>query len=116
MVSVGYDPNGMVQTMAVLEKASGKGGGAPEFLSTHPNPGNRLEYLEAEIKKKYAAAESGKVGAEEFTRNVLARRISALPPLPADAAVWCAHCREEKAQAAKRVAHADPHYTATLSP
>ena len=56
MVDVGYDPNGMVQTMTVLQEASGKGGGATEFLSTHPNPGNRLEYLKAEIKKKYAAA------------------------------------------------------------
>jgi hypothetical protein len=35
---------------------------------------------------------------------VLARRISALPPLPVDAGVWCAHCREET-EAAKRVAN-----------
>jgi predicted Zn-dependent protease len=106
MVDVGYDPNGMVQTMTVLQQASGKGGGAPEFLSTHPNPGNRLEYLKAEINKKYAAAAGGgKVGRDEFTRNVLARRIGALPPLPENAATWCAHCREE-AETGKRLANA----------
>ena len=75
MVAVGYDPQGMVQMMSVLQKSAGKGG-SPEFLSTHPNPGNRLEYLRAEIKKKYvAAADSGKVGVEEFRQNVLSHRI-----------------------------------------
>ena len=54
MTSVGYNPNGMVETMTVLQQAAGTGG-SPEFLSTHPNPGNRLEYLKAEIKKNKRA-------------------------------------------------------------
>src|SRR5688572_394992 len=73
MTASGYNPQGMVQLMNVLQKTGG--GGAPEFLSTHPNPGNRLEYLSSTIKKRYArAASTGRLGEEEFRRNVLSRR------------------------------------------
>jgi predicted Zn-dependent protease len=97
MTQAGYNPIGMVQTMAVLQQSAGKGGGGPEFLSSHPNPGNRLTYLQETIQRKYAAAaQGGKVGQEEFRRNVLSRRATALaPPLPVAAVVWCAHCRHE---------------------
>ncbi len=98
MVATGYDPNGMTETMAVLQGATGgKKGGPPEFLSSHPNPGNRLEYLKQTIDKRYrGAAQGGKIGAEEFRRNVLSRRSMALAPLPngATASTWCAHCRD----------------------
>jgi len=95
MTQAAYDPRGMVQTMSVLQQASG-GKGGPEFLSSHPNPGNRLEYLRETIEKKYAgAAQGGKVGAEDFQRNVLARRVAAMEPAPVDAVVWCAHCHED---------------------
>ena len=95
MTEAAYDPRGMVQTMTVLQQAAGKGG-APEFLSSHPNPGNRLTYLKETIQKKYApAAQGGKIGEEEFRLNVLSRKIAALEPLPAGAVVWCAHCRQD---------------------
>jgi predicted Zn-dependent protease len=48
----GYDPNAMIGLMKVLEAAGG-GGGQPEFFSTHPNPGNRVEHIEAEIAKEF---------------------------------------------------------------
>jgi predicted Zn-dependent protease len=93
MTQAGYDPTGIVQTMAVLQEAGG-GKSGPEFLSSHPNPGNRLEYLRETIQEKYpVATRRGEVGAEEFRRNVLSRRITALDPLPAGALGWCAHCR-----------------------
>lgn len=95
MTQAAYDPRGMVQTMAVLQQASGGRGGV-EFLSSHPNPGNRLSYLKQTIQQKYvAAARGGKTGEEEFRMNVLSRRIAALEPLPKDAVVWCAHCRHD---------------------
>jgi len=95
MTQAAYDPRGMVQTMTVLQQAAGKGG-APEFLSSHPNPGNRLTYLKETIQKKYApAAQGGKIGEEEFRLNVLSRKVAALEPLPAGAVVWCAHCRHD---------------------
>jgi predicted Zn-dependent protease len=52
MVEAGYDPRAMLRVMEVLAKAS-SGSGRPEFLSTHPNPGNRTERLKEEIAKRY---------------------------------------------------------------
>jgi predicted Zn-dependent protease len=49
MIDAGYDPEGMVGVMQVLEAASG-GGGQPEFFSTHPNPGNRVEAIREAIE------------------------------------------------------------------
>ncbi|WP_400190987.1 M48 family metalloprotease [Hymenobacter sp. B81] len=48
----GYDPRSMIRVMQVLESKGG-GGGGPEFLSTHPNPGNRIGVLEQEIAEAY---------------------------------------------------------------
>ncbi len=40
----GYDPFGMSRVMEILKRVSEKSGGAPpEFLSTHPSSGNRIE-------------------------------------------------------------------------
>jgi predicted Zn-dependent protease len=52
MAEAGYDPRAMLRVMEVLEKASG-GSRQPEFLSTHPNPGNRQEHIKAEIAKRF---------------------------------------------------------------
>ncbi|CAG0930538.1 Beta-barrel assembly-enhancing protease [Planctomycetaceae bacterium] len=50
----GYEPDGIVRVMEMLERYTNEhGGGGPEFLSTHPNPGNRVEYLNEQIKKEY---------------------------------------------------------------
>lgn len=49
MFSSGYDANEMVDVMRVLESASG-GGSQPEWLSTHPNPGNRIQEIEQAIQ------------------------------------------------------------------
>lgn len=48
----GYDPRAMIQVMEVLQQAGGSSG-QPEFLSTHPNPGNRIGELESEIKEEF---------------------------------------------------------------
>jgi len=57
-----------------LQSSGGKKG-APEFLSTHPNPGNRVEYLTVEIEKKYFdAAHNGELGEENFQRYMGSRR------------------------------------------
>lgn len=47
MYKNGYDPKAMAEFFAKLEKLSGNGG--PQFLSDHPNPGNRVEAVEKEI-------------------------------------------------------------------
>jgi predicted Zn-dependent protease len=87
----------MVQTMQILQSASGKGGKAPEFLSTHPNPGNRVEYLTKELQSKYPAqAQSGIFGGENFQQNVLSReRVVDAKIDWSNPAIWCITCRNE---------------------
>jgi len=43
----GYSPVEMATFFQKLEEAGG--GGGPQFLSSHPNPGNRVEYVTEEI-------------------------------------------------------------------
>jgi len=50
MTEAGYNPEGMVGVMQILEKVSG-GQRQPEFLSTHPNPDHRIEKIKAAIEK-----------------------------------------------------------------
>ncbi|HJR58928.1 MAG TPA: M48 family metallopeptidase [Vicinamibacterales bacterium] len=48
MARTGYDPREMASMFRTIEKQGG--GGAPEFLSNHPNPGNRAEYITREAQ------------------------------------------------------------------
>ncbi len=60
MYDAGYNPYAMVEFFNVLEKEGGPGG--PQFLSDHPNPGNRAENVAHAIskfpKKQYARQDS----------------------------------------------------------
>lgn len=48
LYDAGYDPRGMPQFFEVIQGKYGNGGS--QFLSDHPNPGNRSEYVNAEIR------------------------------------------------------------------
>src|SRR5207248_2009296 len=48
MARAGYDPRDMANVFKTIEKQSGSGG--PEWLSDHPNPGNRYEYITKEAQ------------------------------------------------------------------
>jgi predicted Zn-dependent protease len=48
----GYDPRSMTALMKILDQSS-EGGRPPEFFSTHPNPENRIQRIEAAIKERY---------------------------------------------------------------
>ncbi|AMR26155.1 peptidase M48 Ste24p [Hymenobacter psoromatis] len=50
--AAGYNPASMINVMQMLQKEGGSGN-PPEFLSTHPNPGNRIEELQSDIKQLY---------------------------------------------------------------
>lgn len=50
MAQAGYNPEALIGVMEILAEASG-GAGGPEFLSTHPNPENRIERIREEIAK-----------------------------------------------------------------
>lgn len=61
LINAGYDPAGMIQVMKVLKEAAGSGPRPPEFMSSHPDPGNRIEVIRAEIEK-YRRAGGGLPG------------------------------------------------------
>jgi predicted Zn-dependent protease len=48
----GYDPRAMMRVMEILREAGG-GGRQPEFMSSHPDPGNRIERIESLIRQKF---------------------------------------------------------------
>lgn len=53
MSESGYDPRAMVDVMKTLAEASGGGQRQPEFFSTHPNPGHRIEQIQQMIAETY---------------------------------------------------------------
>jgi beta-barrel assembly-enhancing protease len=80
MVRAGYDPNGMIETMQMLQKEDTIR--PVEFFSTHPSPENRVSYLQAKIQTYYSAGLTGvKTGGEDYRRNVL-DRLGNLPDEP----------------------------------
>lgn len=48
----GYDPRALIGVMKTLAEASG-GSRQPEFMSTHPDPGNRIEEIQAAIERQF---------------------------------------------------------------
>jgi len=48
MASVGYDPREMASMFKLIEKEGGPGG--PQWLSDHPNPGDRYAYITREAQ------------------------------------------------------------------
>jgi predicted Zn-dependent protease len=50
LIKAGYDPYAMIEVMEILSQASG-GGQRDEFMSTHPNPENRIGKIKEHIVK-----------------------------------------------------------------
>jgi Zn-dependent protease with chaperone function len=48
MAAAGYDPNDMANIFKTIQKQGGSGG--PQWLSDHPDPGNRSDYISREAK------------------------------------------------------------------
>lgn len=48
MARAGYDPRDMANVFKTIEATTGSGG--PQWLSDHPNPGNRFEYINEEAR------------------------------------------------------------------
>jgi len=48
----GYDPRAMIKVMEMLQQQEGRAA-TPEFMSTHPDPGNRIGELQKEIAAEY---------------------------------------------------------------
>jgi predicted Zn-dependent protease len=52
MSQAGYDPRSLIEVMRILDEAAG-GEAPPEWMSTHPSHGNRVETIQAAIDKVY---------------------------------------------------------------
>jgi len=52
MSQAGYDPRAMIRVQEILDEASG-GAAPPEFFSTHPSTGNRIQTIEEAIRLVY---------------------------------------------------------------
>jgi Zn-dependent protease with chaperone function len=75
MARAGYDPRALARMFETIERESRAGGGGPQWLSSHPNPGNRTQYITREAEMLTTAAAPG--GREfESIRNAFAT----LPP------------------------------------
>ncbi|MEO1590478.1 MAG: M48 family metallopeptidase [Cyanobacteria bacterium J06632_22] len=74
MIDANYNPKGIVELMAILNSAQSEvGGRPPEFLSTHPNPENRIGRLEALIADAYpnGIPEPLEEGEQDYARQAL---------------------------------------------
>lgn len=75
----GYQPEASVRVMETLGRLGGPRS-APEFLSSHPDPGSRQEYLARRIRRDYAEViAGGRTDREEFERRVLGSRAAVSP-------------------------------------
>lgn len=70
MVKAGYEPDGMVETMQILEDMQKTR--TIEFLSTHPVPENRKAYLQDQKRGMYSYGKLRK-GREDYKKYVLDR-------------------------------------------
>jgi predicted Zn-dependent protease len=52
MSDAGYDPGSLIEVMEILARAAGPGR-QPEFMSTHPDPGNRKQMIQQAIAEKF---------------------------------------------------------------
>lgn len=52
MVQAGYDPRSMIDVMKILAESS-SGPRPAEFMSTHPDPGNRIQRIQQAIDELY---------------------------------------------------------------
>ena len=76
LYDTGYDPRAMSQFFEKLE-AESKGKNPPQFLSDHPNPGNRVERVDEEIDKLGGPPANAKRDSAEF--EAIKREVLALP-------------------------------------
>jgi hypothetical protein len=76
LYDVGYDPRAMAQFFEKLQ-AETKGKNPPQFLSDHPNPGNRVARVNEEIDKLGGVPPNAKRDSPEF--EAIKREVMSLP-------------------------------------
>jgi Zn-dependent protease with chaperone function len=76
LYDTGYDPRAMAQFFEKLESET-KGKNPPQFLSDHPNPGNRVERVDEEVDKLGGVPSNAKRDSADF--EAIKREVLALP-------------------------------------
>jgi predicted Zn-dependent protease len=76
MATAGYDPRDMANMFKTIEQQAGSGG--PEWLSDHPNPGDRYAYITQEARTLRVANPTR--DSRQFQN--MHRRLRQLPPAP----------------------------------
>jgi len=76
MARAGYDPRQMAQMFRTIQQQGGSGG--PEFLSDHPNPGNRYNAIVHESASLRIAGAANTGPAFDAVRS----RLAHMPPAP----------------------------------
>ena len=67
LTDAGYAPQAMVDFMKKLQRKSR--GGVPTFLSTHPSPSNRVQYLQTWVNEKRSKGNDG-LSKTAYRRNI----------------------------------------------
>src|SRR5438105_3959616 len=73
MTKVGYDPSQMIPLFQMLEGVSKQAGAGktPEWLQTHPDPGNRLQATQQRLKTELKGSTEGmKVEREKYLQTI----------------------------------------------
>ncbi|MGE0884123.1 MAG: M48 family metalloprotease [Blastocatellales bacterium] len=80
MARAGYDPRDLANMFRTIEREGG--GSGPEWLSSHPNPGNRYEAITQEAERLRVNRSAARYDTAEFNRvkNEL-RRMSPAPTM-----------------------------------
>src|SRR5688500_6630975 len=79
MARAGYDPRAMASMFQTIEKQGGSGG--PEFLRSHPNPGNRVQAINREAAMLKVEGNRGSAGEIQAVHA----RLNQMPQAPTSA-------------------------------
>jgi Zn-dependent protease with chaperone function len=71
MAAAGYDPRDMANVFKTIQQEGGSG--APQWLSDHPDPGNRYEYINEEARLLNVGPRPSDTGDFQTVRAYLAR-------------------------------------------
>jgi hypothetical protein len=83
MARAGYDPMDLARMFQTIEQQGGSSG--PEWLSSHPNPGNRYGRISEEAKKLMVASGPRSGQSREFTQ--IQASLKSMPPARSSAEI-----------------------------
>ena len=68
----GYDVREMSKVMQTLDRISQTSGGGklPEWLATHPNPGNRIKHIQSMLDTTHVNLSTAKVNRDDYLRHI----------------------------------------------